>query len=274
MKKFNRRRWSDNDHNFGPFTFARDLTYKSWAIVLSSAEEEDCCKLRISAFHCTFIIVLPDWILRPLRKKVYPSSWTADDVARIGRNWYWDLTRRDYGISYNEGFLQIMYGRQTDSSDTEQRWGCFLPWTQWRHVRRSLYRLDGSLFADIPDGRWGTAAYDQSQILEDACPTMSFIFKDYDGEELSAKTKIEEREWKFGTGWFKWLSWFRKPKIRRDLDIKFSGETGRRKGSWKGGTVGHGIYIEYGELHEDAFKHYCAEHDMKFICVAPWSIQF
>lgn len=37
-------------------------------------------------------------------------------------------------------------------------------------------------------------------------------------------------------GWFKWLSWFGRPKIRRSLDIQFSSETGPEKGSWKGGT--------------------------------------
>ena len=269
MKKFNRRRWSDHDFNFGPFTFARDRTYKSWAIVFSSAEEEDCCKLRISAFHCTFIVVLFDWMLRPERKKVYPTSWDAATVERLGRNWYWDITRREFGISYNEGFLQIMHGRQTNDSSTEQRWGYFLPWTQWRFVEHRLYDLDGSLFANLPQGRWGSPEYEESNRLEGQCPKMSFNFKDFDGEELCATTKIEERQWEFGTGWFKWLSWFRKSKIRRDLDIKFSGETGKRKGSWKGGTTGHSIYLKSDELHMMAFMRYCDENNMKFVCVAP-----
>ena len=77
--------------------------------------------------------------------------------------------------------------------------------------------------------------------------------------------KQEEREWHFGTGWFKWLSWFRPRKIRRSLDLRFSGETGDRKGSWKGGTLGHSINMLAGEMHELAFRRYCLEHKMTFI---------
>ncbi|WP_370281967.1 hypothetical protein [Pseudooceanicola sp.] len=68
-------------------------------------------------------------------------------------------------------------------------------------------------------------------------PTVDFRFKDFDGEELTASTRIEEYEHKFGTGWFSWLSLFRRRRVRRSLDIRFSGETGRRKGSWEGGSL-------------------------------------
>lgn len=37
-----------------------------------------------------------------------------------------------------------------------------------------------------------------------------------------------------------------------------------RKGSWKGGTIGHSIEMPPGELHADAFRRYCAEHNMTF----------
>ena len=42
-------------------------------------------------------------------------------------------------------------------------------------------------------------------------------------------------------------------------------ETGSKKGSWKGGTIGHGIDMLPGELHEGAFRRYCLAHKMKFI---------
>src|SRR5690606_33228759 len=92
-----------------------------------------------------------------------------------------------------------------------------------------------------------------------------FTFRDFDGEELTATTRIEEREWRFGVGWFKWLSLFRRPKVSRDLEITFSGETGKRKGSWKGGTIGDSIKMLPGELHEPAFRRYCAANGMTFV---------
>lgn len=45
----------------------------------------------------------------------------------------------------------------------------------------------------------------------------------------------------------------------RNLDLRFSGETGREKGSWKGGTIGTSIEMRPGELHEAAFRRYCDE---------------
>ncbi|WP_245462939.1 hypothetical protein [Mesorhizobium sp. M7D.F.Ca.US.005.01.1.1] len=245
------------------------------AMVLSSAEEEyPGCNLRVSAFGRTLIIELPT-IIKPYHEKVEAKSWDAATIERLGRDWYWNIDRRQYGFTYSEGHLNIYLGRQTNDSSTTQDWGMFLPWTQWRHVRHSFYGLQGEHLFDEPQGgmaklggdEW-RARWDAQQAREASVPTAQFAFKDFDGEDLTATTKIEEREWKFGTGRFKWLSLFRKPKIRRSLDLDFSGETGERKGSWKGGTMGHSIDMLPGELHESAFRRYCAANKMTFVGVA------
>ncbi|HET7348628.1 MAG TPA: hypothetical protein VFJ10_14930, partial [Acidobacteriaceae bacterium] len=241
-------RWGDDDRYFGPFTYARDTHgYRPIAIVLGSGDGDDYpgCRLRMSAFGHTLIVALPP-IIKPWRRRV--------DTPRGG---YWDSGEREYGFSLSEGHLSVKLGRVTNDSRTEQTWGCFLPWTQWRFVRHSLYGLDGSLFADLPvHARWGTPECEEEERLRSACPTVAFEFDDFDGERITAVTKIEERAWKFGTGWFKWLSVFRQQKIRRSLDLRFSSEVGARKGSWKGGTIGHGINMLPGELHEAAFRRY------------------
>jgi hypothetical protein len=264
-------RWSDNDYRLGPFLYARDRgSYRPLALMLSSAGEEDrVCQLRLSAFGHTFIVALPP-IIRPWRRWVDLSKyeWAQKDGGPQG---YWDVHRREYGASLNEGFLSVHFGAQTGDSRTTQDWCWFLPWTQWRHVRRSFYGLEGEHYATEWDGgpwprddvAW-QKRWDAIKAMEDGCPSCTFAFTDYDGEALTARTRIEEREWRFGTGWFKWLSAFRKPKISRDLDIRFSGETGKRKGSWKGGTVGHSIEMLPGELHESAFRRYCEKHEMVF----------
>lgn len=287
-----RIRWSDNDRYFGPFTVALS-DYRATAIVLGSGDgdEHPGCRLRLSAFGATLIIALPP-IIKPERTRVVPSSWDEKTIARLGRNWYYDYKTREYGASVFEGHLCVFLGRQTHDSSTEQTWGCFLPWTQWRFVRHSLYGLNGEhiwteptapktalkgeAFAHSRRAHWD-ATYEAQQ----RCPSATFAFKDFDGEELTATTKIEEREWLFGTGWCSWLSLFRKPKVRRSLDINFSEATGRRKGSWKGGTMGTSIDMlpsvgrlgEGAELHESAFRRYCAAHDMTFIGPAPQSSQ-
>jgi hypothetical protein len=259
-------RWSDHDRYFGPFTYAGG-DYWRLALVLGSGDDDDYpgCRLRLQVGRRTLIIALPQ-IIQPYRQKV-AATWDEATTRRLGRNWYYDTHEREYGFSYSDGFLQVFLGRQTNDSSTEQSWSKFLPWTQWRHVRHSLYTLTGKLFADLPQGRFFDT-YDARKALEDACPSAAFTFKDYDGEELTATTRIEEREWKFGTGWFKWLSLFRANKVRRSLDLRFSGETGKRKGSWKGGTIGTGIDMLPGELHEAAFHRYCAENKMTFVAAS------
>lgn len=271
-------RWSDNDRYFGPFTYARERRggYRPLAIILGSGDDDDYpgCRLRISGFGHTFITALPP-VIQPWRRKVYPgTAWDAATVARLGRDWYYDTHEREYGFTLSEGHLSVKLGRQTHDSRTEQSWGCFLPWTQWRFVRHSFYDLTGEHFyteytepeRDYRLGRRNDWA--ARRVIEDACPAAVFAFTDFDGDALTVTTRIEEREWLFGTGWFKWLSLFRRPKVRRSLKLDFSGETGRRKGSWKGGTIGAGIDMLPGELHEAAFRRYCEKNEMAFMGVA------
>ena len=103
------------------------------------------------------------------------------------------------------------------------------------------------------------------------CPPVIFILKDYDGAEIVAKTTIEETVYKKGTGYFKWLSWFIKPKIYRHLDINFDKETGPEKGSWKGGTLG--LCCDATNMnHLQAIKAFCSqEHRSKN---GPYKMQF
>lgn len=266
MKFATARRWGDNDVYFGPLTYAR-ASGRDWrplAVVLGSGDDEyPGANLRISGFGHTVILALPAWVLRPHVERVH-ANWDAATVERLGRDWYENVTEREYGFTLSDGHLSVALGRQTHDSSTEQSWGCFLPWTQWRHVRRSFYGLQGQHIASMLDAErhlWEG----HRQEIADATPTVSFEFDDFDGERIVATTRIEEREWRFGTGWFRWLSLFRAPRISRSLDLRFSKETGKRKGSWKGGTVGHSIEMLPGELHESAFRRYCAERGMTFV---------
>ncbi len=266
-------RWGDHDHYLGPFTFAWSDHYRTIAISVQSGDEDERkAYFRLSLGRVSFLAALPTWLIRPERKRVQAKYWSAQDIERMGRDWYWEAIPREYGFSINDGHLSVHYGRVTGDSSTEQYWGCFLPWTQWRHVRHSFYGLQGDRLFDEPQGRRGKLGdaewnerWKAQQERRDSVPTAAFVIKDFDGEELTATTKIEEREWRFGTGYFKWLSLFRRPKIRRSLDISFSGETGPEKGSWKGGAIGTGIDMLPGELHEAAFRRYCdEEHRSKY----------
>lgn len=258
-------RWGNNDRYFGPFTFARDRRSGTYfAIEASSADEDgNSASFRLSGFGFTFLARLPGWLVPPERKKVYAQMWDAATIERLGRDWYWHVTERAYGMYILDDFVCLRYGKQTHDSSTEQSKGWFMPWMQWRLVRKGLLDTEGRQFADLAvDARLDSEDYATNRRMLESWPRESFEIIDFDGEELVATCAIEEMKWVRGDRWCKWLSRLFKPKSRRSLDIKFSGETGREKGSWKGGTIGHGIEMLPGESIRQAFERYCREHEI------------
>lgn len=257
-------RMTDNDKNWGPFTLAR--WEKRIAIEIESGDDEDPESFaRMMAFGWALRCRIPNWMIRPYKVKQIAESWDEATVKRMGRNWYYNVFPREYGIALSDmgngyDFLQISYGPQTHNSSTSKSWCKHLPWKQWDSVRHSYYNPDGSHYFTPGKRAKFLDYYDHAS----ACPSVSFEFEDYDGERIVAQCRIEEREWHRGTGWFKWLKWFWKPMIRRSLDLKFSAQVGPEKGSWKGGTTGHGIEMLAGETPERAFRRYCEmEHSRK-----------
>lgn len=230
-----------------------------WKAGVYSGREGGRCRLELAAFGWAATCFLPR-ILSP--KKV----WQA-----YGSGGYWLDVERAYAAYLYENHLNVLYGVQTDDSETEQRWSAFLPWNDWRHVRLSLYDRDGKKFWEQirDDDKEGSSfkdgSYEKQKDAESKCPKRVFAFKDFDGEEIEVITMVIEREWLRGRGSFRWVSFFRKPMISRRLDLAFKKEVGQRKGSWKGGTLGHSAEISEGETHESAFRKYCLANGMTFL---------
>jgi hypothetical protein len=220
--------------------------------------------------HCSLVLRLPHWyialrlppIIPPYREKHVAQYWDAATIERMGRNWYWNVDPREFGVTVSDGYLSVRYGRQANSSLDDKQWGYFLPWKQLRMVRHSLYGLNGEEVARLDLPMRGRKRYDSLDAARSSIPKVVFRFRDYDGEEIQATSYIEEREWHRGDRWCKWLSLFYKPQVRRSLELAFSKEVGPEKGSWKGGTVGHSIEMRPGELHAQAFTRYCLEHKL------------
>lgn len=175
-----------------------------------------------------------------------------------------------YGVRMFENHFSLLYGRnpQFEMCSADKRWSFFLPWTEWEHVRKSGYGQFGEWLFDEPEGSF-MDTYDVRKALSESQYKAKFQFSDFDGEVITATCAIEEREWHRGVRLFRWLRWFSNPKISRSLDLCFSSEVGRRKGSWKGGTIGHSIEMLPGELHEPAFRRYCDKQSLTFIGPAP-----
>lgn len=228
----------------------------------SGCEEYPGCTLVIGTRKRRIEIKLPQ-VIQPHRRWVDTSHYAWSTNPKGG---YWDVHQRRYGFYLYNNHLYVSLGAQTDDSVTTQKWSCFLPWGEWRHVRFSLYDAEGKHFwsqLSRKDIRGFEKFADQYE-AEKGCPKVRFAFTDYDGEIIGASTHIEEREWKRGDKWCSWLSLFYRPMVKRSLDISFDKETGSRKGSWKGGTVGTSIEMLPGELHEAAFRRYCEKNNMEF----------
>lgn len=264
-------RLTDNDRRLGPITYARcSPSWRPLRLVYSSGASEDSKGPNtLTVYACGWVaqLRLPRW-LDDFTVRHVAHSWDAATVERMGRNWYEERFPREYGFSLSDGFLQVFLGAKTHDSTTTKSWSKFLPWTQWRFYRLSLYDTTGAEFwTQIENRGNGTKLrnFDAQREAQERCEKAAFTIDDYDGERINVTTHIEEREWKFGVGWFRWLSMFRRNKVRRSLSINFDKECGPEKGSWKGGLCGTGIDMLPGELHEAAFRRYCEqEHRSKY----------
>lgn len=261
------RRYSGTDYHFWPFTLSShgSQSYRPVGVCLDSGASEGefgNCHIKFSAFGWTFICELPQ-IVPDYCERHSAKTWDAATIARLGRDWYEERFPREYGFTFSEGNLHTYFGPQTHCSSTTKSKCFFLPWRNSRFIRESLYDLQGQHFhTEYAHTR---NAWPASTAVKDACPKVRFDIEDHDGQKITAATHIEEREWRFGTGLFSWLSLFRRPQICRTLAIEFGSEVGPEKGSWKGGTIGTSIDMLPGELHEDAFIRFCEqEHRSKY----------
>lgn len=256
-------RWGENDRYFGPFTYSVSKYYRSTGLVLQSAgddETERPAYARIGLGRLHVLFPLPGWMIRPDVEVCKFRHLSPEDLARLGPT-YTVSHRRKFGAELVDGCLHLSYGADRNDGRSDSGRVIFFPWKEWRFVSNTLQGLDGETFCVLPE----KMDWKERHAMQDACPVRRFAFLDYDGEQITATTRLEVMRWKRGAGSFRWLSYVWPDRVRSSLDLRFSSEVGRRKGSWKGGTIGHSIDAKPGELHEAAFKRYCAQEGLTFV---------
>lgn len=180
---------------------------------------------------------------------------------------YIEYIPRAYGFSIVDDMIHTHYGIQPgywssdDKKNSDRTKLFYIPWKRLEMVRHSLYNLDGTAFAHMPSHI--ILDWEERKRLCEEVPKIKFSFNDYDGEEIIATCYIEEREWRYGKGIWRWLLSYKKPIIWRVLDLNFSKEVGHEKGSWKGGTLGHSVNILPNETPLDAFTRYGNEKERR-----------
>lgn len=239
--------------------------FRWWSIGISSIDDD--CKqatIDIRGFGKSLSINVPNWLIPPVKVK-HQYFNKEDNAIRT----YWTNEIREYSICVFEDHFSVHYGLQSHDSSTEQSWGCTIPFATWRFVRHSVYALDHTHFGVVSFGyatklgtKWKWSRDEHN--LRDQVPKIKFAFKDFDGEEGIATCYIEEREWRFGEGMFRWLSVFRQPIIRRDLNIEYDIEVGKEKGSYKGGIIGCSCDIAPWQAPIEAFRAHCLKYNLTY----------
>jgi len=252
---------TNNSKRFGWLEYGK-AGWKNTSIMFCTGDDEyPRNNITVYIFGWVIRVDFPQWI-QPHKEKVVATFWDESTIQRLGRNYYYNYFRKEYGLSVSNGTLHVRYGPQTHDS-----WSCkskcyFLPWRSSRFHSLGLYDENGKLFFEETASK--RADIQTSINQKELCPKVCFLLRDYDGELIIATTLIVQRHWKRGDGWCSWLSFFCKDIISRSLDISFSGETGKEKRSWKGGTMGTGIEMLPGETHQQAMVRYCQqEHRSK-----------
>lgn len=236
--------------------------HNEYGIDLSTGFEEDSDSnsLNIKFMKYSFWFRIPQ-IIKPKRVWVDLSQYNLA-TEHNGKKGYWKNIRREYGIMTFDGSLHIHYGIQPGSwsrddpknSDHTKVW--FIPWLNKRYIRTSYYDVVNQSHLKTYLANERANYFEDEFKFKESIRKMNIKFNDFDGEEITAKAFIEEREWRHGLGLFKWLTWFIKPTIQRNLWIDFDKEVGYEKGSWKGGVMGQGIDMMVGESAQSAFLRY------------------
>ncbi|UWQ30249.1 hypothetical protein [Leisingera sp. M523] len=130
-----------------------------------------------------------------------------------------------------------------------------MPWAL-EFYRRSVLAKDGAWLHDMASARLG--GLKDWQTFRDQVEanghkeTHPYTYTLRNGTVQERTATITVEEWEHRRRWLMWCPWF--AKIRKSIDVRFSGEVGERSGSWKGGTIGCGYDMQPGESPLDTLR--------------------
>jgi hypothetical protein len=176
-----------------------------------------------------------------------------------------DCDSAAWGVNYHDNRLWLYIGGGGNSEGGRKWITVGMPW-ELKWVRTSTKMKDGydwfhetnntrKTYEPDPEGLI-LGSYDWLEKYK-WTETHPFVDK-YDGTVVNATIGIVEREWR--PKWFQWTSLF--AKTSKTIDVTFDEEVGKRKGSWKGGTIGCGYELKPNETPYAALKR--MEHEREF----------
>lgn len=136
-----------------------------------------------------------------------------------------------YGIAIHGNTFWIYKGGKGNWKGGNKWWTWHIPFITTDWVRTSILLKDDT-WEHEGNGNHKSFYNDE---WKERQKSWTYDYTDkYDGTVIPTTIYIEEREWR--PKWLKWTSLF--AKVKRTIDVHFSQEVGKEKGSWKGGCVG------------------------------------
>lgn len=176
-------------------------------------------------------------------------------ILPFRNKWTDECAPPKWGISIHGNTFWIYKGGKGNMKGGNKWWTWDIPFLTKDWVRTSILLKDGTWEHETKGNR--KSFYEKE--WKDKQMSWAYDYTDsYDGEVIPTTIYVNEREWR--PKWLKWTSLFAKK--RRDIDIHFSKEVGREKGSWKGGVLGCGCELLKNEQPLDCLKR--MEKERKF----------
>jgi hypothetical protein len=136
-----------------------------------------------------------------------------------------------WGLSIHNNTFWIYRGGKGNIQGGNKWWTWHIPFITKEWVRTSILLNDDSWEHEFKGSR-------KEFYLDEWKERQKAWIYDYvdscDNSVIPTIIYVEEREWR--PKWLKWTSLFKS--VNRVIDVHFSKECGKRKGSWKGGVTG------------------------------------
>lgn len=157
-------------------------------------------------------------------------------ILPFRNSWTDECDPPKWGISIHDNTVWIYRGGKGNMKGGNKWWTWNIPFLTKNWVRSSIL-LKNNTWEHETKGNTKNF-YEEKWKKQQAVWNYRYTDK-YDGEIIPTTIYVEEREWR--PKWLEWTSLFAEK--RRTIDVHFSKECGKRKGSWKGGTIGCGYEL-------------------------------
>jgi len=157
-------------------------------------------------------------------------------ILPFRNSWTDECDPPKWGISIHDNTVWIYRGGKGNMEGGNKWWTWRIPFLTKSWVRSSIL-LKNNTWEHETKGNTKNF-YEEKWKKQQAVWNYRYTDK-YDGEIIPTTIYVEEREWR--PKWLEWTSLFAEKS--RTIDVHFSKECGKRKGSWKGGTIGCGYKL-------------------------------